>query len=230
MEYRVDGVPRNEKDCLQYIADSPAQEHGGFHENAIAGAKWALERIEELEAKVEKYALSESARVEAEIKMGNDLLAAEAQLAALVDAAEAALDFAWDELTTTDADDNTMPVPHWCDFVQNPENGQCSTHEGVGDLHKLRDTLDNLPESARKLPAERDTLTEQVKGLREAYRVRVEGMQSAFSELENGLNDDPTDKMMRARDFLKSHAIGAERLLEAALSTPEPKPEAKEEE
>lgn len=34
---------------LQYIADSPAQEHGGFHPNAVAAAKAGIEMIRELE-------------------------------------------------------------------------------------------------------------------------------------------------------------------------------------
>lgn len=32
-------------EILKYIADSPPAEHGGFHENTIAAAKWALAEI-----------------------------------------------------------------------------------------------------------------------------------------------------------------------------------------
>lgn len=36
------------KEILQYIAASPPHEHGGFHENTIAAAKWALQEIADL--------------------------------------------------------------------------------------------------------------------------------------------------------------------------------------
>lgn len=35
-------------EILQYIAASPPAEHGGFHENTIAAAKWALQEIADL--------------------------------------------------------------------------------------------------------------------------------------------------------------------------------------
>lgn len=37
------------KEILQYIAASPSAEHGGFHENTIAAAKWALQEIADLQ-------------------------------------------------------------------------------------------------------------------------------------------------------------------------------------
>lgn len=37
------------KDGLTYIAESPPMEHGGFHPNAVATAKAALQGIERLE-------------------------------------------------------------------------------------------------------------------------------------------------------------------------------------
>jgi len=35
---------------LQYIAESPAERHGGFAPQTVAAAKWALDEIERLQA------------------------------------------------------------------------------------------------------------------------------------------------------------------------------------
>jgi rubrerythrin len=71
MTHTIDG----QMGTLKYIADSPAEQHGGFAKQTVEAAQWALAEIERLTANgLSRFERDQLKAVEVEVEMLNSML------------------------------------------------------------------------------------------------------------------------------------------------------------